>query len=148
MRVPGRHAVRWLDFGTIGELSGRQALRILKDRVQPGELPILMQEEPIDPRGQEQDRQFKLHLPPDILDAAQIVDFTRDRMYRIEVPRSRISTLPEVVRRVPQGPQGQRHRGGKNLAVNLKVIDYDLEEAGLWDKMGVLVRIRNTRRAA
>ncbi len=144
MRVPGAMLYVGSDFGTIGELSGRQALRILKDGVQPGELPILMQEEPKILADRNRIAQFKLHLPPDILDAAQIVDFTRDRMYRIEVLQV---TDIEPFRKSYEGfLRVLRDNGivaGKNLAVNLKVIDYDLEEAGLWDKMGVLVRIRN-----
>jgi len=144
MRVPGAMLYVGSDFGTIGELSGRQALRILKEGARPGELPILMQDEPKILVDRNRITQFNLHLPSDIMDAAQIVDFTRDRMYRIEVLQV---TDIEPFRKSYEGfLRVLRDNGivaGKNLAINLKVIDYDLEEAGLWDKMGVLMRIRN-----
>jgi putative ABC transport system substrate-binding protein len=45
MKVPGAVLYVGSDFGTIGALSGQQAVKILKDGAKPGTLPILRQED-------------------------------------------------------------------------------------------------------
>lgn len=144
MRVPGAMLYVGSNFGTIGELSGGQALMILKDGVKPESLPILMQAEPKIMADANRLAEFKYELPPDIMKSAQIVDFTRDKQYRVEVLQ--VTDIEPFQKSYDGFVKILKANGfieGKNLVIHRKVIDFDLEEAGLWDKMGVLMRIKD-----
>ncbi len=144
MRVPGAMLYVGSDFATIGELSGDQAVKILKEGAKPESLPILMQKEPSVMVDRNRLADFKLELPEEITGSAQIVDFTREKLYRIEVLQV---TDIEPFQKAYDGFLDVLNRNGlvdgKNLLVNRKVIDFDQENAGMWSKVGVLMRIKD-----
>jgi len=144
MRVPGAMLYVGSDFGTIGELSGSQALQILKDGAKPESLPIRMQSEPKVMVDSNRLADFTMKLPREIVDSAQAVDFTREKLYRIEVLQ--VTDIEPFQKAYESFLDELKQNGlveGKNLFVNRKIIDFDMENAGMWSKMGVLMRIRD-----
>jgi putative tryptophan/tyrosine transport system substrate-binding protein len=144
MRVPGAMMYVGSDFRTIGELSADQAVKILKDGAKPEALSILMQNEPKILVDKNRLADFNLQLPSDIMNAAQIVDFTREKIFRIEVLQ--VTDIEPFEKSYEGFIEVLEKNGlveGKNLLINRKIIDFDMENAGLWSKVGVLMRIRD-----
>ena len=74
MKFPGAVLYVGADFGLIGSLSGKQAVKILLEGVQPETLPILMQEELRILVDTNQIKGLGIELPMEILQLAQSVD--------------------------------------------------------------------------
>lgn len=74
MKVPGAILYVGSDFGVIGSLSGRQAVKILRDGVKPGSLPILKQEDLKVMVDTKQLKAFNYQLPMEILQIAKSVE--------------------------------------------------------------------------
>ncbi len=143
MRVPGAMMYVGSDFQTIGELSADQAVKILKDGAKPESLPVLMQHEPKILVDKNRLTDFNLQLPTDIMNAAQIVDFTREKIFRVEVLQ--VTDIEPFQKSYEGFIEVLKKNGlieGKNLLMNRKIIDFDMESAGLWNKVAVLMRIR------
>lgn len=69
--------------------------------------------------------------------------FSKD-MYRIDVLQvTKIGPFDESYRGFMKELERNGIVEGKNLSVNRTIIDFDLEKAGLWKKVGVLLRIRS-----
>lgn len=66
--VPGAMLYVGADFGVVGNLSGTQALKILKNRKKPDVLPILRQEAPTVLIDQKRVASLRIALPQTILD--------------------------------------------------------------------------------
>jgi putative ABC transport system substrate-binding protein len=73
-RIPGALVYVGPDFGIIGALSGRQATKILKDKVKPGTLPILRQDELTIMVDMKFMQVLGIQLPPGILRIARPID--------------------------------------------------------------------------
>lgn len=143
MHVPGAVLYIGSDFRRIGELSGGQALEILLKGKKPTELPILMQPEPAVWVDQGRTKALGLTLPAEITGSAQVIDLSRDRKYRIEVLQvTDIAPFQDAYEGFMRVLKENGMEEGKNLVVGRKIIDFDLEKAGLWDRIGVLARIR------
>jgi putative ABC transport system substrate-binding protein len=144
MKVPGAVIYVGSDFGRIGELSGSQALEILLNKKRPEDLPILMQDEPALLLDKSRARALGLEMPPEIIDRATIVDLSRERKYRIEVLQvTDIAPFQDAFDAFIRVLRENWLEEGVNLIIGRKIIDYDLEKAGLWDRLGVLMRIRS-----
>lgn len=144
MRVPGAMLYVGSDFQTIGELSGDQAVKILKDGTKPESIPIFMQKEPKIMVDKNRLADFNLKLPTKIINSAQIVDFTREKLFRIEILQvTDIEPYQKAYDGFIDVLKTNELVEGKNLLVNRKIIDFDMEKAGLWNKVGVLMRIRD-----
>jgi putative tryptophan/tyrosine transport system substrate-binding protein len=144
MRVPGAMMYVGSDFQTIGELSADQAVKILKGGSKPESLPVLMQTEPKILVDKNRLVDFNLLLPAEIMNAAQIVDFTREKIFRIEVLQ--VTDIEPFQKSYEGFIEVLKKNGfveGKNLLINRKIIDFDMESAGLWNKVAVLMRIRD-----
>ncbi|HVN71794.1 MAG TPA: ABC transporter substrate binding protein [Desulfomonilia bacterium] len=144
MKVPGAMLYVGSDFETIGELSAQQAVKILKEGATPESLPILMQKEPKVMADKNRLAEFRYTLPSEIIGGAQAVDFTRQKTYRIEVLQ--VTDIDPFQKAYEGFIQELKDNGlveGKNLIINRKVIDFDMDSAGLWSKVGVLMRIRD-----
>lgn len=74
MKVPGAILYVGSDFGVIGSLSGQQAVKILKNGVKPGTLPILKQEELKVLVDTKQLKTLNYQLPMEILQIAKPVE--------------------------------------------------------------------------
>jgi len=73
MKFPGAVLYVGADFGLIGELSGKQAMKILVEGAPPETLPILMQEELKILVDTNQMKELGIQLPMEILQLAQSV---------------------------------------------------------------------------
>ena len=74
MKFPGAVLYVGADFGLIGSLSGKQAVKILTEGTQPETMPILMQEELKILVDTYQMKKLGIQLPMEILQLAQSVD--------------------------------------------------------------------------
>jgi putative ABC transport system substrate-binding protein len=74
MKFPGAVLYVGADFGLIGSLSGRQAVKILLEGAQPETLPILMQEELKILVDTNQMKELGIQLPMEILQIAKSVE--------------------------------------------------------------------------
>lgn len=144
MNVPGAVLYVGSDFKTIGELSGKHALEILMSGKKPSQLPILAQKEPAVMVDTGRLKILGLELPKEIMATAGTIDLSKDRRYRIEVLQvTDIAPFQNAYDGFMKVLKENGIEEGKNLLVGRKIIDYDMEKAGLWDRIGVLTRIRS-----
>jgi putative ABC transport system substrate-binding protein len=71
--------------------------------------------------------------------------FAQDKTYRIEVLQvTSIEPFDMAYEGFLKGLAENGIAEGRNLKVNRRVIDFDVEKGGLWKKVGVLLEIKNT----
>jgi putative ABC transport system substrate-binding protein len=73
-KIPGAILYVGVDFNTIGALSGKQSVKILKDGVKPEGLPILRQQDLTILVDTKVMQALNIQLPPEILRVAKPVD--------------------------------------------------------------------------
>ena len=73
-KIRGAVLYAGVDFVTVGELSGKQAVKILKDGIKPGNLPILRQPELTVMVDMKRINFQGIQLPPEILHIAKPID--------------------------------------------------------------------------
>ena len=75
---------------------------------------------------------------------AALTGFAQDRVYKVEVLQ--VAAVAPFQLTYDSFVEELANNGlvqGKNLVINRAIIDFDLEKAGLWKKIGVLMRIKS-----